>query len=572
MLHIAAAVQAAALVTLLSAAASGTDQPCFPAPSCYSARVPATLDLAERARLALHALVESADPATGYVSIWWGADIARNPPVLFRPYGYLYGKFAEALPRLRLITGPAADVEVDRAWAQELERMLSGADIPGGPLGVDGGRYLAAAALHYAIEQDPRWRALGENHIRRIQGFKDMGEYGYFEPPPTGWGATFLGWGIQGLTEFYKQTSDPLAGELTPKLAHYLKDHAQVFDAEGHFLARHDSARGPALHFHHNANALEALSEYGLVFGDAQMLEFVRKGYEWARTTGSLVLGFFPEYIQDWPDDRGVIDCETCAVADMILLAVNLSRAGIADYWDDVDRCLRNQFAEMQITSTRWISRMVRDRPPTLLSPEETSQGMPQRLLGDFAGWAGANDWFVGVGPGIMHCCLGNASRALYAAWRYALEFKSGVLRVNLLLNRASPWADLDSYIPYSGRVDIRLKQACQLLVRVPEWASPPEAACEVNGHPRSLKWSGRYANVGQVEAGDLVTVSFPIGERTVSENIGGQTYTLIIRGNDVVSIQPQGTNCPFYQRARYRTGRVRWRTVARCVAAQLPE
>jgi len=178
----------------------------------------------------------------------------------------------------------------------------------------------------------------------------------------------------------------------------------------------------------------------------------------------------------------------------------------------------------------------------------------------------------VGVGPGIMHCCLGNASRALYAAWRYALEFKSGVLRVNLLLNRASPWADLDSYIPYSGRVDIRLKQACQLLVRVPEWASPPEAACEVNGHPRSLKWSGRYANVGQVEAGDLVTVSFPIGERTVSENIGGQTYTLIIRGNDVVSIQPQGTNCPFYQRARYRTGRVRWRTVARCVAAQLPE
>jgi hypothetical protein len=44
---------------------------------------------------------------------------------------------------------------------------------------------------------------------------------------------------------------------------------------------------------------------------------------------------------------------------------------------------------------------------------------------------------------------------------------------VNLLLNRASAWADLDSYIPYEGRVDVRVKRDCELAVRIPEWVKP---------------------------------------------------------------------------------------------------
>ena len=31
-------------------------------------------------------------------------------------------------------------------------------------------------------------------------------------------------------------------------------------------------------------------------------------------------------------------------------------------------------------------------------------------------------------------------------------------LSVNLLLNRASPWVDVDSHIPYEGRVDLKVK------------------------------------------------------------------------------------------------------------------
>jgi len=46
--------------------------------------------------------------------------------------------------------------------------------------------------------------------------------------------------------------------------------------------------------------------------------------------------------------------CETCETADMMLLGLKLTLAGAGEYWEDVDRCLRNQFVENQITRADW--------------------------------------------------------------------------------------------------------------------------------------------------------------------------------------------------------------------------
>lgn len=73
---------------------------------------------------------------------------------------------------------------------------------------------------------------------------------------------------------------------------------------------------------------------------------------------------------------------------------------------------------------------------------------------------------------------------------------------------------------------------------------------------------------MGHVEPGDLLTVTFPIFERTVNTTIGNVPYTLIIKGNDVVSINPSGTWYPFYQRTHYRENQVRWVNRERFVPA----
>jgi hypothetical protein len=87
----------------------------------------------------------------------------------------------------------------------------------------------------------------------------------------------------------------------------------------------------------------------------------------------------------------------------------------------------------------------------------------------------------------------------------------------------------------------------------------PNEVVGRVNDDPRRLVFQGRYARIGPVESGNVVTITFPIFERTVETMIGNIPYTLIIKGNDVVSVDPPGKWYPFYQRAKYRENQVRW-------------
>ena len=44
-------------------------------------------------------------------------------------------------------------------------------------------------------------------------------------------------------------------------------------------------------------------------------------------------------------------------------------------------------------------------------------------------------------------CCPGNGNQALYHAWEAIVRCKEGNAQVHLLLNRASPWLDIDSYL-----------------------------------------------------------------------------------------------------------------------------
>jgi hypothetical protein len=111
------------------------------------------------------------------------------------------------------------------------------------------------------------------------------------------------------------------------------------------------------------------------------------------------------------------------------------------------------------------------------------------------------------------------------------------------------------------------MKTDCNVEIRIPEWVKPEEVSCFVNNIPREIVIHGRYAHVGFAGKGNVVTMNFPISERTEITSIGGVSYTLIIKGNDVVSIDPPGRWHPFYQREHYRE-KVRWVKRERFVSA----
>jgi hypothetical protein len=570
----------------------------------YERLVPDTLDVAERAGYGVRFLTNMADPEADY-EIYFQITLDRNPPVMRHDWhgANVQPKFLEALPLLRTMTGSDLSSDVDRGWAEALLHMQgedgfiytpvvgrpwarSGYVGLGWTLGDDGrgqfasiianGMYAGVMALCHRQTGDEMWKDALERLVDRmaeLMVYRD--DYCYFPMLAVNPGAkvrshqpmmdrgcryeaggSVAGWLIHGLSQAYLATGYEPALPLAGKLGVYLMRHSGCYDEEARFTGM--------AHTHHHLKPLIGLLEYGLIAGNEEMVEFARKGYEYTKTCGSTTIGYYasipgPDFTYNYAALQRYfkVAAEGCTGADFIALGIKLSQAGVGDYWDDVDRCVRNHFFEGQMLRRDWIDQLVKTLPPTPVDDVcfETDERVAERNVGAFDTTPSPND----RGLRLYHCCSGNAMRSIYYLWDHILTFDGGTLRANLLLNRASPWADLDSYIPYEGRVDLTIKQPCDLLVRIPEWVRPEETACTVNGEGRGLGWEGRYAGVGSVKPKDVVTLSLPIAERTVHETIQGVDFTMVIRGNDVVAIDPPGERYPFYRdKGRYREGKAR--------------
>jgi len=452
------------------------------------------------------------------------------------------------------------------------------------------GGYLGAVSLYYTLTGDKVWLETGQRIADGLTQLAiDDGDAAYFqamfygvggEPPkdysfPPNQTVLPMPWIIQGLSQFHRASGYAPAGKLAGKLARYITERSGWFGPDGEWIVHRSPQPGPlgnVEHFHTHSLILLSLLEYGLAVDDRSFAEFARRGFEYGKTCGEPLTGFFPERI----NSKDLEHSEGCEVGDMIALGCKLSEAGLGDFWDDVDRWVRNMLAEGQLTRTDWIARATEWQPKSAIDESwQTTDRVAERNLGAFAGWPKMNEWHDrhGVDPfdgmlvmGIMHCCTGNASRALYYAWDRILRCDSGKLRVNLLLNRASPWADVDSHLPYQGQVDVRVKQPVELSIRIPEWVKPEETRVQVGGRERPIQWEGRYAVVGAVKPGDVATLTFPIFERSDMVFVEKERYTLVRKGNDVVAIDPPGRYGPLYQRNHYRVNSTRWRRIERFV------
>ena len=608
------------------------DYPDFDIPpykgTSYESWIPDTLDLAERADLAINGLTGPTDPEADYEA-YWQVNFFRNPPIMWHDIDDVQPKFMEALPLLRIITGSQYNNQVDFAWMTTLLRSIGPDGLIYMPLigrpwakfyrGPDGypnpvwkengqttniddpsvefiaqpwvatGRLLSTMVVYYNRDNNEIWKTTAQSVVDRLTTLaihKDSFSYyveGSFEPNatvdknskmPQGVQAGLsTGRLIQGLTHVYKFMDYKPAIELAGKLVSYLINHAAFFDKDGKFIENTEERN--FIHFHDHAIDLLFILEYATETKDMDLIKFVNKSYKWARTQGACTVGLFPEIIEDIPisykypqHQRGCLVSETCEVTDMINLALKLTKLGIADYWDDVDRWVRNQFAENQLTRIDWIERIHNPaKEINVMRVGETDERVAERNIGAFAGWPSANDWSLTAG--IMHCCTGNGARTIYYVWENVITYNNDKLSLNLLLNHASAWADVKSHIPYEGKVEIKINQRCNVLsIRIPEWieSNSTDVICLVNNHPKQTTWNGRFVEIASLNQGDTVILDFPIEEKTVTEMIGSVLYTLVIKGNEVVFIDPPGKIHPLYQRSHYRENNTRWKKIKRFV------
>jgi hypothetical protein len=573
--------------------------------------VPDTLDLAQRAELALHCLTGALDPEYGY-ELYFMVRFCQNPAMMHHESTGLptnNPKFAEAQAMMRVMSGSDHNLDIQHAMIQSMLRNIHEDGLYYSPLerrpwSHEGGdnsnappkpfanvygnaRFLLAMMALSQWDKNPEWegrmKRIGDGLVRIAI---DKGDYAYypvgrgvgegFSFTPGGWMETeeptdgnfgvpmYFSGVVRALAGWHEMSGDRKALAMAGKLAAYLRRPfvwSPSAQPDGVFGPQHGHC---SRHFHAHSAALWGLLAYALAVQDADLILFVRDGYEWLRQFGVARIGWFPENLN--ADQH----CESCCIADMVALAIRLSDAGAGDYWDDVDRYVRNQLVEQQLTRQDHLERLVQSSPAQAVHPpRETSDRVIERNIG---GFAGHGDLSLLPDTWIMHCCTGNATTALYYAWEGITRFRGETAVVNLLLNRASTWLDVHSHLPHEGRVTLVNKAARRVAVRIPPWVDRKEVQCRIGERRVAPIWAGNYVLFEDLHPKDELGVRFPVQDRVERFVLDAQEYTAHFRGHTVVELAPRqsGVGYPIYERSEYRTEHAPLRRARRFIPAQV--
>ncbi|MBI3850387.1 MAG: glycoside hydrolase family 127 protein [Verrucomicrobia bacterium] len=554
----------------------------------YQATVPDTLDLAHRAKWAENALTEMLDPSANW-EIYFGGHLGSHESTGLPTNN---PKYAESLPMMRVITGDDYNRNVEQGMTEALVSLIQNDGLYYAPYtpkrpwhganedfaNVYGqARCLLAMMARYQVDKDRQkeWDQRIRKMVDRLAEiaiYKD--DYAYFpksgsdgiglgedfsylkksgwrnteEPPADMWMAIYTGGEIRALSRWYIMSGDKKALDLAGKLTKFIMHRPSFWTAEaGPSLIVQSDHGWWKSHFHGYTLTLRGLLEYATATSNIRLKEFVRDGYEFSRLYGIAKVGYFPEFSNVKKNEA----CEPCCIANMIALAIKLSDLGLGDYWDHVDQIVRNHFIEAQT----WSDQCNKMSPSKY--PRDSAKKQEWMTLG---GW--------GAG-----CCTGNSSQALYYAWSSIVRYRDGVAQANLLLNRASEWLDVNSYLPYEGKVEIQNKKADRIQVRIPAWVDRKMVKCSVQGKPVSAEWAGNYLIFSKVGRDQRITVEFPMSESVETLKYTNAEYTCRFRGNTLISATKKGEgawNPP--DRSSYMGDKAPLKMVTRYVAPVLIE
>ena len=601
----------------------------------YEATVPDTLDLADRAALAINGLGGTIDPNLDYLP--YGATFfADKTPHMHHWSTADNGcipKYGESFSFMRIMSGSKQYLELEsktrdamlarvedglywdrydprRPWrdiyaaSESLYGKGSNEDIC---IPSHAARMFRAVLVWRNLCDDPMLDEVAGSLSRGMRRIAiDRDDYSYY-PEKGGWAeATSYprsGWlntdeakseieGVEGTitgyhahpiyaaAHWYEASGDPVALELATRLTKYcmqpkfwggmpnpggsmegLTGNASPFSPDPPYKAGAELGHWFS-HFHARATVLRGILEYARVASDQRAMEFVRRAYEYTLTQGIPRIG----WINCFPAKQN--EMEACALGDMVALGIRLSDMGLGDYWDDVDAVVRNHLAEQQLTRRdiiEQISAACGEKQFHSGVSKQYGPAVTERVIERGMGVFLSNSKPTSVAvPFTMLCCTGNATQGLYYAWEGIVRESGDTAQVNLLLNRAAKLLDVDSYLPYEGKVVLRNKAARRISVRIPYWVTRKDIRANVSGKETALDWLDNNLVFSNLKPTDVITLTFPVKETTSSYTVNAHSpdekvYTCTFRGSTCVDISPRDTaktNYPMYLRDHMKTGK----------------
>ncbi len=289
-------------------------------------------------------------------------------------------------------------------------------------------------------------------------------------------------------------------------------------------------------HVHAHGHAVWGVAHLGAVTGERRYLEWARRVLEFMLRTQATDYGWVAEWVGGRKGGRAFNTgrSEVCAVSDAVSIAACLARAGYAEYWDWIERCVRNYLREMQFAIKPEYEADYRR-----LHGSKADEGL--RMMRDFEGGFVAstlpNSWLDRPDHmDMMGCCPPEGMRALYTAWTNAVtESKDGVF-VNLSLDRDAPAAGVVSFLPEQGRLTVTAKRSGDFFVRPPAWAAAERhsASCEPAGvkayrgaREVPVEWRRDYVAFKGAAPGEELTITYPLIRFRQKAEVGVGEYTM---------------------------------------------
>ncbi|HZU05380.1 MAG TPA: hypothetical protein VFB73_05365 [Chloroflexota bacterium] len=547
-------------------------------------RRPATYFLQAAGERAFASLLARLDAAAGYRP-YFALDLGGPVPILRHDvwdWIDMTGRFVDGLARLRLLTGLTHAQEEEAAVrALLLNQQRTDGLFWNGPSEANGGyaseaveifsqsRGLLALVTWYALTGSAALEARIEAAVAALDRIA-VHEDGTARYPGTQWRDGWLDytntaegapdgrakWGLGALValpllEYHLRSGSRAARALADQLLAYFIDESGLVQPSGEFHG-HVHAEGYA------GLATAAVYQARLT-GRDDRLRWAERVYRWIRAHGTRQ-GWIPDamelpaqyywywYHVPWLPPT----CETCALADVLQLAIALAETGYPEYWDDVERFARNHLLASQFPdATTFLPPAAHDTPGArALAGSFGSATLPNTLLGHLV---------TGAEPIVEGCCTGSGARALHLVWEHAVEDRAEGLYVHLGFSGDYGSAEVLSYEPYEGRREVWLRAPRKVLVRLPTHARRDEAELWVDGSRRAPLWRGAYADVGPVGPGQVVVLRYPLRREQEQLEVNRQMLAVDWKGGTVLDVRPAGAAPVPYQRAHLAQAATPW-------------
>jgi hypothetical protein len=303
-------------------------------------------------------------------------------------------------------------------------------------------------------------------------------------------------------------------------------------------------------HVHTRTLTLQNILMYGLETGNRAYVECAKKGIDRILADCGSSFGWIAENLYT----AGFESSEMCCLVDTLLVLIDLAENGYPEYWDVIERFVRNHLVKSQfVLDDRMRDLMaenLKEKPPEITNDSRTYRDVLERIEGGYAGPIYANDIFSYYPSSrnnpearklidISGCCSPSGIKAACFAYNAIAKAKGDVCTIRLSLTRDDDDVSIRSTRDENGVIEITTKRSLNVRYRLPDWIDGSRVGLTIDGERQECEVDGEgYLVVSALPAGRKAIVTMDVPEKETRETVGGVDYDIRWRGDTIVGME----------------------------------